>query len=250
MLLAIDVGNTRVKMALPQGAGLTLTCTKLRAKADASFAFARLGNEDIRAVGSSVVPDIKKMIDAAFVQLHGKEIVWIDATMPLGVPILYKTPGQLGADRLANVIAATTLYQVPLVVVDFGTATKLDVVNQAGAYLGGAIMPGVQMGLAALDQSAAQLKKLKPEWPKFDIGQDTTESILAGAVLGHAFAVAGLIHQYQRLLGTPLSVVLTGGDARIFLGRPSSPLKEFNCLHNANLTTAGLFEAAKRLGIA
>jgi len=249
MLLAIDIGNTRVKMSQPGGGEVIFTNEKFRAKDDATFAFSRFGKVDVLGIGASVVPEIKSLIDAAYLKLYGREVVWIDATMSLGIEILYKTPKKLGADRLANVIAASKLYQTPLVVVDFGTATKLDVVNQAGAYLGGAILPGVQMGLAALQRSAAQLPKIKPNWPKFDIGQDTTESILAGAVLGHAYAIAGLISDYQRLLGSPLSVILTGGDANIFLGKESSPLNEFRCLHHPTLTTVGLVEAARRLGI-
>ena len=247
MLLAIDVGNTRVKVSDMQGRGKSATASieKITNKQDAEFLFDRIDKPSC-IMGASVVPAIQSLIDDGVKKIYGLEPVWLDASLPLGLEILYKTPNTLGADRLANALGAIELYPLPCVVVDFGTATKLDLINGAGNYVGGAIMPGVRISLDALHRLTAKLPALKPEWPTGSVGQDTKSSILDGTVVGHAHAIAGLIDDYERLLGEKISVVATGGDVATFLEQPS-PISM--AIVNHNLTMVGLLAAAKRLGL-
>src|SRR5205085_6053208 len=114
-----------------------------------------------------------------------------------GMPILYENPKEVGPDRIANAVAAFDLYGGPVIVVDFGTATTIDATSPAGEYLGGAILPGIEISLDALFDRAAALSWVELIEPKRVIGKSTPESIQSGVLYGYASAVDGLCRRFE-----------------------------------------------------
>jgi type III pantothenate kinase len=130
----------------------------------------------------------------------------------MGMPILYDNPKEVGADRIANAVGAFDLYGGPCIVVDFGTATTLDAISARGEYLGGAIIPGIEISLDALFSRAAALRRFELIEPRNVIGKNTVESMQSGAIYGFAAQVDGVCERMKVELGDP-SVVATGGLA-------------------------------------
>ena len=206
------------------------------------------GRSDLKVIGASVVPGVTAVINETFREIGAKEPVWIDGTTPLGLTIKYTTPESLGADRVANVLGAMKIGQ-PSIVVDFGTATKLEAIDREGVYRGGSILPGVRMGLDSLRTGTAQLPRLDPVWEQSSIGHDTASSIQTGTVIGHAHAVAGLIRDYLELLG-PSKIIFTGGDREVFIvNQKVGPFRGLDIQQEPRLTLIGLQVAAVLLGL-
>jgi type III pantothenate kinase len=136
------------------------------------------------------------------------------------MPILYDNPKEVGADRLANAIAAYDLYGGPTVVVDFGTGNNFDVISEAGEFLGGAIAPGIEVSLDALFGRAAALRAVELIEPRNVIGKSTVESIQSGTVYGFAAMIDGMVRRFADELGD-INVVATGGLAHLI-----SPVSE------------------------
>jgi len=130
-----------------------------------------------------------------------------------GMPILYEPPGDVGADRIVNGVAAFAAYGGPVIVVDFGTATTLDVVTKKGEYLGGVICPGIGISADALFQRAARLPRVDVRKPASVIGRSTVGSMQSGLYFGYASMVEGLIARIRAELGEPAKAVATGGLA-------------------------------------
>jgi type III pantothenate kinase len=158
-----------------------------------------------------------------------------------GLVIRYDNPHEVGADRIVNAVAAIEAYGAPVVVVDFGTATTLDVVDADGAYLGGAIAPGVETSAEALFSKAARLSKVDLEDPGRVIGRNTRESVQAGLLLGEAAMVDGLVRRVWAALGVETPVVATGG-----LAERMTPLCETIGHVDADLTLKGLLAVYRR----
>lgn len=138
----------------------------------------------------------------------------IEPGVKTGMPILYDNPKEVGADRIANAIAAHDLYGGPTVVVDFGTGNNFDVISADGEFLGGAIAPGVEISLDALFGRAAQLRAIELVEPRSVIGKSTVESIQSGAVYGFAAMIDGMVERFAAELGD-INVVATGGLAHL-----------------------------------
>jgi type III pantothenate kinase len=151
------------------------------------------------------------------------------------MPILYDNPKEVGADRIADAVAAWDLYGGPTIVVDFGTATTVEVISAKGEYLGGAIFPGLEVAFDALYSRAAGLRRVElGEPPPSAIGKNTSGSIRAGAVYGYAALVDGLCRRVEDEVG-PCTVVSTGG-----LGSLIAPLSECIEHHEPWLMLHGL----------
>ena len=145
--------------------------------------------------------------------------VWVDARTFTGMPILYKNPAEVGADRIVNAVAAYKRYQCALIVIDFGTATTFDVISAQGEYLGGAISPGIMIAAEALFQKASKLPRvelLRP--PERAIGTDTAASMQSGILYGYAGLVDGMVSRIQLELGHNAKVIATGGLAPLMAG--------------------------------
>lgn len=132
-----------------------------------------------------------------------------------GMPILYDNPREVGPDRIADAVGAYDLFGGPCIVVDLGTATTFEVISGAGEYMGGAIMPGIAVGLEALYQQAAALRRVELVEPRNVIGRTTAESIQSGTLYGSGVLVDGMCRLLQSELGTDATTVATGGLAEL-----------------------------------
>jgi type III pantothenate kinase len=147
--------------------------------------------------------------------------VVVEPGVRTGIPVLMDNPREVGADRILNALAALTEHGGPAIVVDFGTATTCDVVNERGQYVGGAIAPGIEISLEALGRRGAQLRKVELVRPRSVIARNTIEALQSGMVFGVASQVEGLVARMVEELGAErgtVHVVATGHLAPIVLG--------------------------------
>jgi len=238
VLLAIDVGNTQTVIGLfgtedgegPKGTGAErdlldhwrIATTASRTSDELALLVQEfLGfhgfsfDEDIDGVAlCSSVPSITAGIREMTRRYFGFEALVVEPGVRTGMPILYENPKEVGADRIADAVAAYDLFGGPTVVVDFGTATTLEAISEAGEYLGGAILPGVDISLEALFSRAAALRKVELVEPRSVIGKNTIESIQIGALYGFAGQVDNLARRMVDELGEA-TVVATGGLASL-----------------------------------
>ena len=169
---------------------------------------------------SSVVPHLTAALREMCERYFNVPTLVLEPGVRTGVPILYNDPREVGADRVANAVAAYDLYGGPTVVVDFGTATIVDAISSKGEYLGGALFPGIEISLDALFGRAAGLRRVELIEPKHVIGKSTVESIQSGAVYGFAGQVDALVRRFRNELGD--STVVATGQLAEFL----APLTE------------------------
>jgi len=224
MLLTIDVGNTNTVLGVFEGESLRrhwrLT-TRREQTADEYgilvrnlFASAGLEPDGIDAVAlASVVPPLTPVLVELARQYLGKEPLVVGPGVKTGMPILYEPPGDVGADRIVNGVAAFAAYGGPVVVVDFGTATTFDVVTRRGEYVGGVICPGVGISAEALFQRAARLPRVDVAHPGRVVGRTTVTSMQSGLFFGYAAMCEGILARIRAEIGEPVRVVATGGLA-------------------------------------
>ena len=227
MLLAIDIGNTNVTIGLLRGGRLVATrraATVARATADelelqldgllrlddASFG-------DVEAIAcASVVPALTAHVELIALRRERPLTLATAGIVPLAVRV--DRPGEVGADRLVNALAAARLYGTPAVVVDFGTATTLDCVATDGAYVGGAIAPGLELGLEALAARTAKLPRIELRAPDRAIGRDTISAMQSGTIFGYQALTTGLLRRVRKeradiagIEPSEVKAILTGG---------------------------------------
>jgi type III pantothenate kinase len=163
---------------------------------------------------ASVVPSLTETISVAVRRAFGHEPVIVGPGVRTGMPILYENPREVGADRIANAVAAYERVHGAVVVVDFGTGTNFDCVNAKGEFVGGVIAPGLQISADALFSRAARLARIPIQKPPKTIGRNTTHSVQSGIVFGYVGLVDGLVDRIRAELG-PLRVLATGGLASL-----------------------------------
>jgi len=161
---------------------------------------------------SSGVPRVTAELRAMTARYFGFPALVVEPGVRTGVPILYDNPKEVGADRIANAVAAYELYGGPSIVVDFGTANTIEAVSERGEYLGGAIFPGIDISMDALFGRAAALRRVELVAPRHVIGKSTVESIQSGCVYGFSGQVDAIVDRFQAELGE-CTVVATGGLA-------------------------------------
>lgn len=224
LLLTVDIGNTNTVLGVHEGAELKAhwrLTTRREQTADeygilVRNLFATSGVSPDRLGGvaiASVVPPLTPVLETLARTYLGQAPLIVEAGVPTGMPILYEPPGDVGADRIVNGVAAFAAYGGPVVVVDFGTATTLDVVTRKGEYMGGVICPGIGISADALFQRAARLPRVEVRNPGRTIGHSTVTSIQSGLYFGYAAMVEGIIARIRAELGEPARVVATGGLA-------------------------------------
>ena len=249
MLLAIDVGNTSIKLGLGDEKGELIWSHRAR-RPDPSLEElngllrqAKMrSREGIRlAFVASVVPELLEPLRIALEFLVGKKYAFLNAANAPGLKIGYETKDTLGADRIANALYLAQLERKPAIAVDFGTATKLDVVDLGGTYLGGAILPGLRMMIEGLARGTAQLPEIEIETPRKAIGRSTKASIQSGTVLALSKAVEGLLLEFQKELGANAEVIGTGS-----LAKEMVPLCPSITRTKEDMTLYGLLIAARR----
>jgi type III pantothenate kinase len=229
MLLAIDVGNTNIVVGVFDGDDLT---ADFRIHTDDRFTGDELGSvlvdllerkniapEHVTAVVvSSVVPTLARSIDELSHTYFHQPPMLVGPGTRTGIRIQYDDPRRVGADRIANAIAAHHLYHGPAVLVDFGTATTLDAIDANGDYLGGAIAPGIQLSHDALVNHAAMLIRVELTAPSEAIGRSTTASMQSGIVFGYVGLVEGLVARFRKEMAGSPKVIATGGLASSLAG--------------------------------
>lgn len=224
MLIAIDVGNTQTVMGLYDGEELVdswrLSTVRERTADEYRLFLTGLLRqdgyrlEDIDGVAlASVVPTAKAAMIEVASDMIGGELVVVGPGIRTGMPINIDNPREVGADRVVNSVAAMDRYGSPVVAVDFGTSTNIDVVDASGAYVGGAIAPGLEVSLDALISATAALRRVDLAEPPSPIGRNTIEAIQSGLLYGHAGLVDGIVERIVAEVGGEPPVVATGGLA-------------------------------------
>ncbi len=244
-LIAVDAGNTQTVVGLFDGERL-VDHWRLATNADrTSDEHALLLSQFLSQHGSgfdevtgmvlsSTVPRLTAVLRTLAERYLSVAPVVLEPGTRSGMPILYDNPRQVGPDRIANAVAAFRRYGGPTIMVDFGTATTVDATSANGEYLGGAILPGIEISLDALFQRAAALSWVELAKPRRVIGKTTAESVQAGVLYGFAAAVDGLVRRFEAELG-PCTVVSTGGLAELM-----TPLTDRIQHHEPWLTLEGL----------
>ena len=224
MLLAIDMGNTQTVLGLFDGAELihawrmptdrTLTMDEVHLRLLGYFQKDGLSLGSVDAIAfAGVVPQLVRAWRGVAEAL-GVDVVVVGRETAAVTNINADNPAEVGADRIANATAAAQFYGAPSIVVDFGTATNIDVVDANGAYIGGCIAPGIRLSLDALTSRAAKLASVPLEAPGQTIGRNTVEAVQSGAVVGAAAMAEGLVARIREELGVPdAPVIATGGLA-------------------------------------
>ena len=226
MLLAIDIGNTNVVLGLYDGKTLKdswRAATDPRRTADeyAVMIYDFLARRGYRieqlndCVISSVVPALTPVFRELAHRYWEIDPLIAGIQVELGLKVLTDSPGEVGADRIVNSVAAKAIYGAPAIVIDFGTATTWDVISRDGDYIGGAIAPGVGISAEALASRAARLHRIELTFPPTAIGRSTDAAMRAGILFGYVGMVEGLTGRIQNELGGGARVIATGGLAGI-----------------------------------
>ena len=213
MILAIDIGNTNIvvgcidkeKIYFTERVSTIWTKTELEYAIDIKtiLDIYHINRSDIEgAIISSVVPQITFAARLAVQKILKKDAMIVGPGVKTGLNILLDNPGEMGADRVADAVAALAQYPVPLVIIDMGTATTISVVDDKKHYIGGMIMPGVQISLDALTSRASQLSGISIEEPKKIIGKNTVDCLKS------------IIDRIEEELGQKVTVIATGGMSR------------------------------------
>jgi type III pantothenate kinase len=222
MLLVIDVGNTNTKLGVYEGSRLVASSrltTRREQTADEygiyTQALLRERGVDPGAVSgialSSTVPRVESTLEEMAQRWFGVDAVVAETGVNVPVPIRVDYPREVGPDRVVKVAAAVRLWTPPLIVIDFGTATVFDCVASDGAFVGGAIAPGIAIATEALTSRAARLFRVELTRPKEAIGRNTVTNIQSGIIYGYAGLVDGLVERLRAELPGSVTVVATGG---------------------------------------
>jgi type III pantothenate kinase len=231
-LLAIDAGNSQIELGLAGESGWRqrwrLATKPSRTVDEYGVTVSELlelegadPTEVRQVVLSCVVPSLTPVLAGMSQEVFGVAPLVVNHATDIGVEVLYDPPGSVGPDRLVDALAARERFGAPAVVVDFGTATTFNVVDRSGAFVGGAIAPGLGVAASALARSGARLRRidLAPANGMSAIGRDTARSMRSGVLYGYAGLVEGLLSRIDVELGqdagAPAKVVATGGMCRL-----------------------------------
>ena len=251
MLLTVDIGNTNITLGVFEDGGDSDRVPKARWRIATEpgrqpdeygllltdlLALRGVAPGDLSAITlCSVVPPLTaSFIELCEVYFSHKPLV-VGTGVKTGVRVLYDSPRDVGADRIADAAAALSLYGGPAVIVDFGTATVFDAVSAQSEYVGGAIAPGITVAADALFHATSQLRRVELERPATAIGSNTIHAIQSGLVLGYAEMVKGMVARFDRELGGGSKVIATGGQASLI----ETEAKIFDVI-NPDLTLVGL----------
>ena len=217
MILTIDVGNTNVVLGCVED-GVVVSRSRLATntsdlpndyamKMRQSFAFDSIDYHEFEgAILSSVVPQVNRAIRSAVRKLTGLECIIVGAGIKTGVNVKIDDPGTLAGDLITGTVGALSMYKTPIIIVDMGMATTI-----VAVYIGGAIVPGVNLSFEALSQGTSLLPNISIEAPRKCIATNTVDSMKSGAVFGTAAMIDGMIDRMEEELGQSATVVATGG---------------------------------------
>ncbi len=258
MLLVIDAGNTNIVFGIYDDREQLLAtwrmATQQNKTADEFGLFLLelmrhwgMKKEQITdVIIASVVPSIMYPLEHCMRKYLGKNALVVSNKMDLGITIQMDQPQEVGADRLVNAAVAYALYGGPIIIIDFGTATTFCAVTKEGAYIGGAICPGVKVSVNALYQNAAKLPLIELVQPRNVIGSNTVEAMQSGVILGYTGQVEYLTRRFKEEIGDA-KVIATGGLARMIASDtdtidvvdPQLTLKGLHMLYHKNKPKEG-----------
>jgi type III pantothenate kinase len=246
VLLAVDVGNTETVLGVFRDEELAwnwrISTVRERTADELALLFGgfleleglSFSRQITGVVLSSVVPTSTQALREMTTRYFHFEPVVLEPGVKTGMPILYDNPREVGADRIANAVAARERFGQPVIVVDFGTATNFDVVSQRGEYVGGVLAPGLHVSAEALFARAARLPRVELIPPRSVVAKNTVESLQSGLIYGMAAMVDGIVERIQKEVGAG-EVVATGGLAPVVIAECTSVTR-----HEPWLTLEGL----------
>lgn len=246
MLLAIDIGNTNLVIGCIENDEILF---KARIATDRTRTSDQYGVEIknmVEAYGvhlsdiddciiSSVVPPVFNSVRTGVIKVIGKQPMVVGPGLKTGLNIHVDVPSQVGSDRIVIAVAALAEYKAPLILMDLGTATTIEVVEPENKYLGGVIFPGVKVSLDALTSRAAQLPGISLDRPKAVIGKNTVDCMRSGMMYGTAAMIDGLVERIESELGHKSTLIATGGMAQFI-----TPLCKRDIILEKDLLLKGL----------
>jgi type III pantothenate kinase len=239
MILTIDVGNTNIVLGAYEGEKLTaywrMTTHSYKSSDELGmFIYDLLQHNGLnpkemeQVVIASVVPDIMYSLEHGIRKYLCINPLIVGPGIKTGLNIRTDNPKELGADRIVNAVAALKLYGGPAIIIDFGTATTFDVIDQMGNYIGGVISPGINISADALWQRAAKLPKVEIQKPEKVIGKNTIDSMQSGLVYGYVGQVDYIVNRIKKEMKAPdTKVIATGGLAKV-IAPESKTIDEVN----------------------
>ncbi|HIW31688.1 MAG TPA: type III pantothenate kinase [Candidatus Paenibacillus intestinavium] len=224
MILVIDVGNTNIVLGIYKGKQLlhhwristnrSGTVDEYGIMIHNLFQYAGISLQQIDGVAiSSVVPPLMGLLEQLCAKYMKKTPLVVGPGVKTGLNIRYENPREVGADRIVNSVAAIEKYGAPLIVVDFGTATTFDYIDEEASYIGGAIVPGIGISTEALYQRAAKLPRIELTKPKSVVGRNSVTSMQAGIIYGYVGQVDGIVNRIKKEFNVAPKVIATGGLA-------------------------------------
>ena len=246
MLLAIDIGNTNIVIGCIRDDEIVF---KARIATDRTRTSDQYGVEIknmVEAYGvqlkdiddciiSSVVPPVFNSVKTGVIKVIGKQPMVVGPGLKTGLNIHVDVPGQVGSDRIVIAVAALAEYEAPMILMDLGTATTIEVVEPENVYMGGVIVPGVMVSLDALTSRAAQLPGISLDKPKSVIGRNTVDCMRSGMMYGTAAMIDGVVDRIEEELGHPSTLIATGGLAQFI-----TPLCKHKIILEKELLLKGL----------
>ena len=217
MLLAIDIGNTNITLGIFENENIVETFRLASDKELPQEEYEILMHSLFKkysvtsCIIASVVDELTRVIKHAVDNTFHINSLLLNNKLNLGITLKLKNPREAGADRIANACGAYILYPKPAIIVDLGTATTFDILNNAGEFIGGVIMPGLNLQFRSLNNSTSKLPRIEADTVDKAIGNNTAGAILSGVIRGSACAIEGLIEQCEKELGGKASIIATGG---------------------------------------
>ena len=246
MILAIDIGNTNIVLGCIDGKTIVREvrmatdpiktsdqyCLEIKGMLD-------LMEIDVRRIEgviiSSVVPPVLNSFKTAILKLTGITPLVVGPGIKTGLNILLDNPAMAGGDLIVGAVAALAEYRPPMLVIDMGTATTITAIDERGNFVGGSIFPGVKIMAESLSGKTAQLPAISLEAPKKAIGRNTVDCMRSGLMMGTAAMLDGMIERMEAELGSPVTVIATGGIARFVI-----PMCRREMIYDKDLLLKGL----------
>jgi len=224
MLFAIDMGNSNIvlgcweedKLLFEERLSTDVSKTDLEYAILFKYMFElhQINVKEITgSIISSVVPQLTEVIKNAVYKIAGIEAMIVGPGLKTGLHIIIDNPAQLGSDLVVDAVAGLKEYAPPLAIIDMGTATTISVINEAGKYIGGTIMPGLKTSLDSLVSKTSQLQRISLVAPPKVVGRNTIDCMRSGMIYGYAACIDGLLDRIEEELGQKVTAIATGGLA-------------------------------------
>lgn len=246
-LIVIDIGNTSVDLGLFSGEKLTFTARISTKDNKSEFEIAdsiksllriqEIEPNELDIIISSVVPNKTQIVEKASRIINNKKPIVVTHKFDLSIKNKYNPAEDVGIDRIVDSLAAIRLYGSPSVILDIGTCLVFNAVSSENEYLGGSIIPGLNMAADSLANSTALLRPVELRIPKNIIGENSIESIQSGIILGYAELIKGVYKKFSDKISpqNECPLIITGGGAELIL-----PILDLEYIYNENLSFMGL----------